>query len=277
MFDKLWTFHCGYMRVPRGFILDGGGFERILLPFMGTLAHHTERGPVLFDAPFGHEGPSSLGRVVAGVLETLGLEFRAEWAVVPRIEALGFRPSEIDHVFMTHLHVDHTGGMKSLAEPTFHVSREEWAYARQLGSIRAAAEGYTPDDYRSLEERIEPFEAPDPLADDAEARHEIWDDGSLRAIGLPGHTSGHVGYELQFEGDRTVWHVGDAAFALTQITERDDFGYQPEMFAHDLSTAERTLEALRRYADDHPETMLINAHDHERAERAMDGPLALIE
>jgi glyoxylase-like metal-dependent hydrolase (beta-lactamase superfamily II) len=276
VFDKLWIFHCGYIRVPRGFIFKGGGFERIPLPFMAAVARHTERGPILFDAPFGRQGPTSLGRAVAGMLQTLGFEFQPDWAVVPRLEAIGLRPAEIEHVCMTHLHVDHTGAMKTLADPTFHVADAEWQHVRGLGSIRAAAEGYVPDDYRTLEERVETFETPESLST-SDDRTDLFGDGSLQAIGLPGHTPGHVGYELQFEGGETALHVGDAAFGLSQITERDDFGYQPRMFAHDLDEAERTLEALRRHVDAHPEVFLVNAHDWERFEQCREGPIALIE
>ena len=64
MIEQFWLFHCGWFRVPRGAFEKGGGFDMVALPFLAAVAFHSELGPIVVDAPFGHEGPTNAGEVV---------------------------------------------------------------------------------------------------------------------------------------------------------------------------------------------------------------------
>lgn len=279
MIERLWLFHCGFIPVPRPLFEKGAGWDFPKLPFMGALAEHSELGPILIDAPFGHEGPANVGRLTAGVLKTVGLRFRARWATVPRIEEMGFRPSEVQHALMTHMHVDHTGGMKTLGRTTFHVSEEEWGFAREVSPTLAAAKGYAPDDYTGLRKRIETFAAPPAIDDSARASrsdsalgHDVFDDGSVRAVSLPGHSPGHTGYLFEMSDGRQIFHVGDAAFTLPHITERRTLGRFPKTFAWEFGRAEETLRGLRLFHEEHPEVEFVNSHDFELFEECKARP-----
>jgi glyoxylase-like metal-dependent hydrolase (beta-lactamase superfamily II) len=275
MIERVWLFHCGYVSVPVPLVDRDAemGFRK--LPMMGALAEHAERGPILIDAPFGHEGPANAGLLTAGLLKTVGLKFKADWSVAARIEQIGFRPGEVDHALMTHLHVDHTGGMKTLGRTQFHIARDEWDYANRLSPIAAKTKGYAPDDYRSLRARIEEFDTPAPLDEEDLDGVDLFGDGSITAVGLPGHSFGHVGFLLKTTDDREIFHLGDAAFTLEQVTERHGLGPMPKSFAYDVDRAVETLRTLRLFHQNRPEVTLINAHDFGLGERCLEGPVAV--
>jgi len=276
MIERVCIFHCGYISVPRPLFEKGADLEFPKLPFMGTLVEHRERGPILIDAPFGHEGPANVGRLTAGMLKTVGLQFHSGWSVAGRLEQMGYQTGDIDDVLMTHLHVDHTGGLKTLGNATVHLTDLEWDYARSLSALTAKAKGYVPSDYLSLESRMATFEMPASLETEPEGV-DIFGDGAIRAVGLPGHTTGHVGYRLTMADGREIVHVGDAAFTVDQIVDRREPGMHPRLFAHDVTRMEESLRMLRLFRDDHPDVSLINAHDFAWAEKCLEGPAIVHE
>ncbi len=249
----------------------GGGLSLAPMPFLAALAIHRERGPILIDAPFGHEGPVNAGEMLGTVLRSSGLTFRADWAVVPRIEQLGFRPSEVEHVLMTHLHWDHTGGMKSIGHARFHMSHLEWERANQYEGFEAARAGFAPGDYRALDNRVRTFTLERGARDLTDQSHDIFGDGSVQAIALPGHTSGSVGYLFDLE-DQTVFYVGDAAFVVSQITRGDDIGIFPRIVAENVQQVRATLNALRRFHEAHPRIQIVASHDFEIGIECLSGP-----
>lgn len=277
MIEQFWLFHCGWFRVPRGAFEKGTGFELVRMPFLSAVAYHSERGPIVIDAPFGHEGPANAGEVIGSFLRKAGQKFKREWAIIPRIEQLGFRPAEIDDVLVTHLHWDHTGGLKELAHATFWLDVREWDYAMSLGAADAIRAGYAVSDFRALSSRIRRLDLTDEV--DVSGGFDVFGDGSVQAVPLRGHSPGHVGYRFHLADGRKVFFVADAVFTIPQITEQRDFGIFPRIAASDADTARLTMWRLRDWyrtggADDE---ILISSHDFDWGERCLDGPVALHE
>jgi glyoxylase-like metal-dependent hydrolase (beta-lactamase superfamily II) len=274
MIEQFWLFHCGWFRVPKGAFEKGAGFEVGRMPFLAAVAYHPERGPIVVDAPFGHEGPANAGEVIGSFLRRTGQKFRPQWAIVPRIEQLGFRPSEVDDILMTHLHWDHTGGMKQLAHAHFWVSETEWDFATGLGPMEAVAEGYAPGDYRALQSRVRRLDLSDEV--DIAGGFDVFGDGSVEAVPLPGHSPGHVGYRFRLTDGRTIFFVGDAVFTLPQITEGRAFGFFPRIAATDADRAQATVTSLRDWwRTDGRDQILVSSHDFGWGEECLDGPTPL--
>lgn len=274
MIEQFWLFHCGWFRVPRGVFQKGDGFEVGRMPFLAAVAYHPERGPIVVDAPFGHEGPANAGEVIGSFLRRTGQKFKPQWAIVPRIEQLGFRPSEVDDILMTHLHWDHTGGMKQLAHAHFWVSGREWDFATGLGPVEAIKEGYAVDDYRALRSRIRRLDLSDEV--DLAGGLDVFGDGSVEAVFLPGHSVGHVGYRFHMTDGRTIFFMGDAVFTVEQLTKSKEFGFFPRIAAADVDLARSTVRHLRTWwHDEGGDQVLICSHDFAWGEECLDGPTPL--
>jgi glyoxylase-like metal-dependent hydrolase (beta-lactamase superfamily II) len=269
--EQFWVFHCGYSKIPRWMIVEGGGRQEIKLPFLAALAVHPEHGPILIDAPFGTEGPSNVGEFLGGVLRKIGVVFKDEWAVIPRIERLGFRASEVNHVLMTHMHFDHTGGMKSLGHASFHINRDEWVAATSMSAFAARTKGYVVEDYRALTSRVEKL---DLSGATIEKGVDVFGDGSIEAVPLPGHSAGHTGWRIRL-ADREIFYVGDAAFSVGHITQNQELGIFPKIAADSKKIAGQTLEKLRWWHRDHPDVEILTSHDVDLGQACMNGPLGV--
>lgn len=267
MIKKFWLVHTGYYPVFRNVLIAGGGFERVKMPFLFGVAEHSEYGPVLMDAPFDERGPANMGAVAYGLMRGTGLKFDARWSVAGRLDELGFSPEQVDHVLVTHMHADHTGGMGEVADATFHISRREWEYARQVGGLESAIGEYSPADYMSLGDRMKTYDDLPALGD--RQGLDLFGDGSVEMYSAPGHTPGHCVYRIHVEGGETIFYGGDAAHTIAHAMGEAKPGLLPRQFTDSLPQAERSLAAIRAHLDEFPDDFFVLCHDPVLGERVI--------
>jgi len=171
-----------------------------------------------------------------------------------QLRTLDIEPSAVEQVIMTHLHVDHTSGMRLLPNAEFVCTREEWRAARQRF---AAAKGYVghhlPPEPRmrliDLDRDGEPHGAFTKTID-------LLDDGSIRLVSTPGHTPGHLSVLLRLTHDRQALIVGDAAYTLRNIQEE----ILPMLTADDHASL-CSMREIKAFAASEPEMILVPTHD----------------
>jgi glyoxylase-like metal-dependent hydrolase (beta-lactamase superfamily II) len=132
--------------------------------------------------------------------------------ILANIRGHGLATGKISHLFLTHLHADHSGGAAGLKEKLPGLKgavAEDMAFALRrgdeeaIGLIQGRQGGYYPDDYRYR-----------PCPVDLELR-----DGQeiavgrvvLRVITTPGHSAGHVCFVMDDGGKRHLF-TGDNLF-----------------------------------------------------------------
>lgn len=110
------------------------------------------------------------------------------------LEALGVSPSQVDTVFLSHLHYDHLNNVAFYPNAGIITGRREWEYATQ-----------TKDEWTPLESILY-------LRDHRKVR--LVEDGEevlpdMRAIWTPGHTPGHMSLAIDTP-EGTLVLAGDA-------------------------------------------------------------------
>jgi glyoxylase-like metal-dependent hydrolase (beta-lactamase superfamily II) len=125
-----------------------------------------------------------------------------------QIRRLGYSPEDVRHVFLTHLHLDHAGGLPDFPSASAHVFRPELeASLRPRGLLRW---GYLQEHWAHgprwvVHDRGRPgdwfgLEAIGPIAGLAP---------EIRLIPLTGHTAGHCGVAIRTDRGWLI-HCGDA-------------------------------------------------------------------
>ncbi len=145
---------------------------------------------VLIDAGAGHTMGPAAGRLVGN------------------LGAAGGSPDEVSAVLMTHLHLDHAGGLTDAAgaprfpEAELYLSEAELAHWAS-DDAKEAAPAVLKSSFELARCQIAPYST----------RTRCFTTGEvfsgLQAVPLPGHTPGHTGYLVESEGEKLlIW--GDA-------------------------------------------------------------------
>ena len=184
----------------------------------------TSDGLLLVDSGFGtrdYTHPSLLMRVF---LWLMGVPCDVEETAVRQVARLGYAVDDVKHIVLTHLNLDHAGGLPDFPHAQIHLFRKEYE-AMQHPHLRQLAEG----GYVRRQWAHGPNWVFHNLGDETWFGFDairILPDVSpeIRLVPLPGHTRGHCGVAIQTP---TGWlfHCGDAASPFhrdTAVYQRAD-------------------------------------------------------
>jgi 4-pyridoxolactonase len=126
---------------------------------------------------------------------------RPENGIVPALERVGVRASDVDVVINTHFDFDHCGGNEFFGQADYVVQAEHLAYARAHPE-RCPPEDWRPDEitYRTV---------------DGDCDLLPW----CTLLKTPGHVVGHQSVQLTLPHTGTVLIVGDAAVTHVMFEE----------------------------------------------------------
>jgi glyoxylase-like metal-dependent hydrolase (beta-lactamase superfamily II) len=134
--------------------------------------------------------------------------------LLQNLKAAGYGPEQVDYVLLTHLHPDHAAGLlNSEGKPAFPNATALVAKAESEYWLSTADPDKAPPEYREhLKSAVKLVRR----AADPYIHSERWKtfEGSelpiagMRAIAIPGHTPGHMAYEIHSDG-RTLVILGD--------------------------------------------------------------------
>ncbi len=233
------------------------GAETVAGVCAAYVVRHPSAGVIAVDTGFHRDAQTSLRRDL-GVAMALFFGRALTVSETPYDEALriaGAEPTEVRRAIMTHLHADHTSGMRLLPQASFVCAEREWALARSPGAVaRGYVKGHLPDEERmeliDFERRGEPFGALSSTID-------LLGDGSIRLLFTPGHTAGHTSVLLRVADGGQVLLVGDAAYTLRSLREE----IVPLLTAGGEQPYRRSLSELRAFSIENPQAVLVPSHD----------------
>lgn len=127
-------------------------------------------------------------------------------SLVDQLRAGGVDPSKITFVGVSHYHGDHTGQLASLPGATLLLGRGDWDAVRP----DTPPEGVPAKDYAA---RRKPYahwiSGGGKVQVLSQPQHDVFGDGSVVMVSLPGHTPGHHGLLVKLAGKGNVLLTGD--------------------------------------------------------------------
>ena len=173
-----------------------------------------------------------------------------------QLRAIGIGPADVKRVVLTHMHIDHDGGLAAFLNSEILASPGELAIA---SGIAGRLRGYLPERWP------ESFD-PKPLVLDNVAfgpfarSRRLTADGTIVAVATPGHTRDHLSVIVE-DGDQAVFIAGDASYSEATMLSGTIDGVSA-----DESVASATLSAIRSFASSQP-TIYLPTHDPDAARR----------
>jgi N-acyl homoserine lactone hydrolase len=231
------------------------GHDALRAPCLAFVVRHPSAGAVLVDTGL---HPDALVDAAADFGFPMSVLFKGirpvDASFDTQLRDAGIAPDEVEHVVMTHLHVDHTSGMRLLPRATFTCARQEWAATRRRF---AATKGYVarhlpPGSRMRLVDVQRDGRSYGPFA----RTLDLFGDGSIRLVSTPGHTPGHLSVLVNVANRPMALLVGDAAYTLRGIED----GVLP-MLTDDDERSRTSMRELRDFAHANPDAILVPTHD----------------
>src|SRR5713226_5011051 len=142
-------------------------------------------------------------------LKALAGQLKPKVPLLDLLRSIGEDPTKLRWAILSHVHLDHAGGLMDLPHLPVLLTREELQFAadpsvQAKGSVIAAhIEKFPPAAVPTLRFDPVPYETFDESAD-------LYRDGSVVVVPLRGHTPGSVGIFVNLSPTRRLFYVGDA-------------------------------------------------------------------
>lgn len=185
-------------------------------------------------------------------------KFTFEQSLASHLQNLSMKPRDLDFVLLSHLHWDHVSGIPDLPGVPLRVNRVEYD-AAQYGLLDIH-KGLV----RSLlcDNPMELFDCEGPAYENFTSTHDLFGDGSLLLVPLPGHTAGNTGLLVRRANGSPLFLLGDAAWvAENYLRPATMHPFIWNGVTSDDATACQTLINLHHFSHRHPEIPLIAMHD----------------
>ena len=220
-------------------------------------------GLTLVDTGIGTADVTDPARLGPGFVRLVGADLDPAETAVAQVQALGFAPSDVRDIVLTHLDLDHAGGIGDFPQARVHVQAEELAAARtrrhpkEKGRYITAQWAHGP---RWVEHPARGgdtwfgFDSVQVLGED------------VLMVPLRGHTRGHTAVAVRRGTGGWLLHCGDAYFfhaekqrPATCPSGLRVFQSLVQMDKRDRLANQERLRAL--HADHGDEVTLFSAHD----------------
>jgi glyoxylase-like metal-dependent hydrolase (beta-lactamase superfamily II) len=152
----------------------------------------------------------------------------AQGKLLSNLKAAGYRPEQVDEIYITHMHGDHVGGLVIADKAAFPnaVVRADareadfWLSKERMDQAPEPLKGFFVNAMKALKPyrdqgRFKPFRGDTDLMP------------GIKAQAVPGHTAGHTVYAVQSDGEQLLIvgdliHVASIQFAEPSVTIRFD-------------------------------------------------------
>jgi N-acyl homoserine lactone hydrolase len=222
---KMHALSGGRVRMRKAvYVPDADRNEMIELPVSCFLLRHPQ-GNVLFDTGCHPSVPENPARW-QGMEKFMTPIMPPGENVLAGLEAIGFSADDVDVVVCSHLHPDHCGCNALFKRASILVHAREIEAARKPNAVPM---GYLASEWD--------FGAPDALT----GERDVFGDGRIVLIELPGHTPGSIGALVQLENSGAFLLAADTVSVRVSL----DTGVHPRN-VQDHDALERSFAQIRR-------------------------------
>jgi glyoxylase-like metal-dependent hydrolase (beta-lactamase superfamily II) len=259
----------GYCVALESLVIRGGAWRHVALHSLVAVIEHPNHGWLLWDTGYAPrmfdatvQWPYSLYR------RATPLHIRRDLAVINQLDRLGLTAGDVRRVLLSHFHADHLAGLHDfpMAEVIAHrAAFEDVATRHGMSALRRAfLPALLPDDFASRATLLTDFTGP--AIPQLGPTHDIFGDGSLLLVQLPGHARGQQGLLANTDRGKVLF-AADSCWLTRSIREGRPPSRLTNIIADSPNALQATIWRLHAFATEHPDVRLVPSHCPEAFER----------
>ncbi|HEX7734123.1 MAG TPA: MBL fold metallo-hydrolase [Ktedonobacteraceae bacterium] len=252
----------GYCLARESHMLQGGTRRMVACHALVALLRHPEHGWLLWDTGYAPRMLEVTRRLPFALYRTATpLYVRPELAVIAQLKRLGLKASAIRRVLISHFHADHIAGLRDFPDAEYITSRlaySDVAARKGFSALRRAfIPALLPEHFEQRATLLSSFQGAELPA--LGPTHDLFDDGSLLLIELPGHARGQIGL-LAHTSRGYILFAADGCWMRRAIRENRPPSRLTNFFVDDAAQVRSTIQHLHDFALARPDVIIVPSH-----------------
>jgi glyoxylase-like metal-dependent hydrolase (beta-lactamase superfamily II) len=265
---KIFFLSTGFGNVVKGLFVQGAGWRNIRFPILSALIER-DNDLVLFDTGIGTRiEEEMLPPIYWGNLIFHRCVMRTQFnprqdALVHQLQRFGFKISDVKNVIISHLHWDHAGGMRDFPNARYIINRKEWDFAAGLTGALLFKNAFIKEQFCGADLDIELVET-DPCKPfkNFPASYDLFDDGSMVMVDLPGHSPGLMGLYVTMPSGRRFLFSADAFYFPEGLEQKIPKSALMQSLVSEGLEADASIDQVYELMNSEPELEIVGSHDY---------------
>lgn len=264
LFSTGWT--------TRSLHLAQRGAAHVATRFHATFAllRHPHEGALLFDTGYSTRFAAATRRLPNRLYRwATEVETSEPLGARELLRRAGVDAHDVRYIVISHFHADHIGGLRDFPRARFVVARSAWEALRHRRGLAAVRKGFLPELLpEDFCERLAPIsDFADPGIGPFARAHDLFGDGAVRLLPLPGHARGQLGALVRSADGARRLLLADAAYTTASIRDCAPPHALTRIFTDSAVESQDTLRRLQQLSVAEPEVELVPSHCPEVARR----------
>ncbi len=259
---KLYLGYAGRCYSKEYHAIANGRKKDIVFNALWGLIEHPTEGYILFDTGYSNRFYSATSNYPNKIYAKITkVHIKPEQEVSAQLEANGISPNSVKHIFISHFHADHVGGLKDFPNATFHASsiavNQLNKTSKTFGFAKGILKNLIPNDFMKRVSLIdEKQNVTLPILGTA---YDLFSDGQLLAVPLPGHAAGQMGLLLT-TSKQTYFLIADACWLKASYQKGELPSPVVRLFFDSWTDFKSSLQKIINYHKNEPKTLIIPTH-----------------
>lgn len=208
---KLYFFECGTLKSEKHlFTLNKGVGVPFEVPVPFFLIQYKGKN-ILFDTGNAIEVANDPEKHWGEIINTYFPTMKESEFVENQLKSvLKISADEIDYVILSHLHLDHAGGVGVFKNATYIIHKKEYEWAFNPNCTQKSA--YIMKDISKDANWLK-------INNEFSIGFDLFDDGAIKIYPTPGHTPGHLSILVRLENSSPMFLTSDSCYTEENLND----------------------------------------------------------